>query len=61
MIIYEIIGGLVVLALIGLGLWKFEELFKRGRTQDASKEPIPDTTTTTATTSTGGKKNARNP
>jgi hypothetical protein len=29
MVIYEIVGGLVVLALIGLGVWKFSEMFNR--------------------------------
>jgi hypothetical protein len=28
MMVYEIIGGLVVLALLWLGVWKFSELIK---------------------------------
>lgn len=31
MIIYEIVGGLVILALIGLGAWKFSEMLKHKR------------------------------
>lgn len=28
MVVYEIVGGLVVLALLGLGAWKFSEMLK---------------------------------
>lgn len=28
MIVYEIVGGLVILTMIGLGAWKFSEILK---------------------------------
>lgn len=43
MIIYEIVGGVVILGLIGLGIWKFEELYKRGK-DNANDASIPRST-----------------